>query len=304
MVWLKEVCDLAVASGIGPPAGSVPEVRQGSRDVTPRGRQNAAMTTGGPRRVSAFDLAMLIIAAFSVGLLVYVTFFPHSDATAHRIFVIDTSVCALFAVEFLWRWRKHGWDKKFPLHNWFEILGMIPIAHPALRGFRLLRVIVVLVRLARTADRAFGEQFTQRLVERLSRPIVLAIKKPITIAVLDEVVKVVETGNYPQNLARSLGENQAMLRSIITEKLKNDPQAGRLSRLPFHDEIVHSVVDTTMRVILEVLIDPRIDEFFAHVVRENREQIRLAVQLGLNEQEDDDELAAQLPTPPQHQLLK
>jgi hypothetical protein len=95
-----------------------------------------------------------------------------------------------------------------------------------------------------------------------------------------------------------------MLRSIITEKLKNDPQAGRLSRLPFHDEIVHSVVDTTMRVILEVLIDPRIDEFFAHVVRENREQIRLAVQLGLNEQEDDDALAAQLPTPPQHQLLK
>jgi len=247
---------------------------------------------------------MLVLAAFSVGLLVYVTLFPHSDATAHRIFIIDTSVCGLFAVEFLWRWRKRGWDKKFPLRNWFEILGMIPIAHPALRGFRLLRVIVVVVRLARTADRAFGEQFTQRLVERLSRPIVLAIKKPITIAVLDEVVKVVETGNYPQNLARSLGENQVMLRSIITEKLKNDPQAGRLSRLPFHDEIVHSVVDTTMRVILEVLIDPRIDEFFAHVVRENREQIRLAVQLGLNEREDDEELATQLPTPPQHQLLK
>jgi voltage-gated potassium channel len=75
---------------------------------------------------------------------------------------------------------------------------MIPIAHPALRGFRLLRIVVF--RLARTADRAFGE----RLVERLSRPIVLAVKKPITIAVLDEVVKVVETGNYPQNLAARL----------------------------------------------------------------------------------------------------
>jgi voltage-gated potassium channel len=262
------------------------------------------MTTGGSRRISALDLAMLVLAVFSVGLLVYVTFFPHSADTAHWIFIIDTCVCGVFALEFLWRWRKARWDKKFPLRNWFEILGMIPIAHPALRGFRLLRVIVVVVRLARTADRAFGERFTQRLVERLSRPIVLAIKKPITIAVLDEVVKVVETGNYPQNLARSLGENKAMLRQIITEKVKNDPQAGRLSKLPFHDEIVHSVVDTTMRVVLEVLIDPRIDEFFAHVVRENREQIRLAVQLGLNEKEDDEELARQLPTPPQHQLLK
>jgi len=261
------------------------------------------MTTREQRRVNPLDLVMLALAVFSVGLLAYVTFFPHSEETAHRVFVIDTTVCGIFALEFLWRWRRNGWEKRFPLRNWYEILGMIPIAHPALRGFRLLRIIVVLVRLARTADRAFGERFTQRLVERLSRPIVLAIKKPITIAVLDEVVKVLETGNYPQNLARSLGENQTLLRGIIAEKLKNDPQAGRLSKLPFHDEVVRSVIDTAMRVILEVLTDPRIDEFFAHVVRENREQIRSAVQLGLNEREDDEELAAQLPTRPQHQLM-
>ncbi|MGY6655792.1 ion transporter [Amycolatopsis sp. TRM77291] len=261
------------------------------------------MTTREQRRVNPLDLVMLVLAVFSVGLLAYVTFFPHSEETAHRVFVIDTTVCGIFALEFLWRWRRSGWEKRFPLRNWYEILGMIPIAHPALRGFRLLRIIVVLVRLARTADRAFGERFTQRLVERLSRPIVLAIKKPITIAVLDEVVKVLETGNYPQNLARSLGENQTLLRGIIAEKLKNDRQAGRLSKLPFHDEVVRSVIDTAMRVILEVLTDPRIDEFFAHVVRENREQIRSAVQLGLNEREDDEELASQLPTKPQHQLM-
>ncbi|HET6286299.1 MAG TPA: ion transporter [Amycolatopsis sp.] len=261
------------------------------------------MTTREQRRVKPLDLVMLVLAVFSVGLLAYVTFFPHSEETAHRVFIIDIVVCGIFALEFLWRWRRTGWEKRFPLRNWYEILGMIPIAHPALRGFRLLRIVVVLVRLARTADRAFGERFTQRLVERLSRPIVLAIKKPITIAVLDEVVKVLETGNYPQNLARSLGENQSLLRAIIAEKLKNDPQAGRLSKLPFHDEVVRSVIDTAMRVILEVLTDPRTDEFFAHVVRENREQIRSAVQLGLSERADDEELAAQLPTRPQHQLM-
>lgn len=255
------------------------------------------------RRPSPLDIAMLVLAVFSVGLLVYVTFFPHSNATAHRVFVVDTVICGIFFLEFLWRWRKQGWSKRFPLVNWYEILGMIPIAHPALRGFRLLRVIAVLVRLARTADRAFGELFTQRLIERLSRPIVLAIKKPITIAVMDEVVKVVETGNYPENLARSLGENQEMLRGVIAEKLKADRQAGRLSRLPFHDEVVRSILDTSMRVILEVLTDPRIDEFFAEVVRENREQIRQAVQLGLHETEDED-LESNLPTVPQRTLLR
>jgi voltage-gated potassium channel len=266
-------------------------------------RMTTGTTTYGPaprHRVSPLDVAMLLLAIVSVGLLGYVTFFPHSPQTAHRIFVADTVVCGVFAAEFLYRWHRQGWTARFPLRNWYEILGMIPIAHPALRGFRLLRVVVVVIRLARTADRAFGELFTQRLIERWSRPIVLAIKKPITVAVLDEVVKVVETGNYPQNLARSLGENREMLRSIVTEKLKNDPQTGRLARLPFHDEIVRSIVDTVMRVTLEVLVDPRIDEFFAHVVRENREQIRQAVQLGLSEtQGDEEELAKELPAPPQ-----
>ncbi|GAA4660353.1 hypothetical protein GCM10023214_60370 [Amycolatopsis dongchuanensis] len=238
--------------------------------------------------MSPLDLAMLALAIVSVGLLAYVTFFPHPAEVAHWVFVADTAICGIFLVEFLLRWRRSRWDRRFPLRNWYEVLGMIPIAHPALRGFRLLRVVVVLVRLARTADRAFGELFTQRLVERLSRPIVLAIKKPITVAVMDEVVKVVETGSYPENLARSLGEHQEMLRAIITEKLKADRQAGRLSRLPFHDEIVGTVLDTTMRVILEVLVDPRIDVFFAEVVRENREQIRQAVLLGLHEREDDE----------------
>jgi voltage-gated potassium channel len=252
------------------------------------------------RVATRLDWAMLVLAVVSILPLAYVTFFEHSDATAHVIFVVDTCICAVFAIEFTWRWRKAGWKRSFPLHNWFEILGMIPIAHPALRSFRLIRIVVVLVRLGRAADRAFGEEFTYRLVERLSRPIVLAIKKPITIAVLDEVVKVVETGNYPRNLARSLDGNREELRAIVTEKMRADRQAGMLRRLPFHDEIVESVVDTAMRVILEVLLDPRIDAFFAHVVRENRLQIRQAVEQGLNERQT--ELVEELETKTGEQL--
>jgi len=255
----------------------------------------------GTRRVGITfdDLAMLILAIVSVGLVVYVTFFPHSDETAHWIFVVDTSICGVFLIEFLWRWRRAGWEKWFPLRNWYEVLGMIPIAHPALRGFRLLRVVIVLVRLARTADRAFGAKYTQRLIERISLPLVQAIKKPITVAVMDEVVKVIEVGHYPMNLARSLEENQVLLRTIISEKLREDPQTGRLSRLPFHDEVVRSVVDTSMRLILDVLTDPRVDHFFAEVVRENREQIRKAIQEGVHQRDEpEDELQKEQPVMP------
>lgn len=243
--------------------------------------------TAGWRANSVVDIAMLSLAALSVGLLLYITFFEVSRDVAETVVVVDTSICGVFAIEFLWRWRGAGWERRFPLRGWYEILGMIPIAHPALRSFRLLRVVVIVMRLARTADRAFGERMVQRFIERFSRPIVLAIKKPITIAVLDEVVDVLETGHYPGNLARSLGANRELLREIVTEKVRNDPQAGSLSRLPFHDEIVGSVVDTTIRVILDVLTDERIDQFFAEVVKENREQIREAVRLGLHADDED-----------------
>lgn len=243
--------------------------------------------TAAPRRTSTLDIAMLVLAVFSLGLLCYATFFDTTHETAHAVFVIDTAICGVFFAEFLWRWRENSWNRRFPLESWYEILGMIPVAHPALRGFRLLRVVVLLMRLARTADRAFGERITQRVIERFSRPIVLAIKKPITVAVLDEVVKVVETGHYPENVARSLGEHSEVLCEIVTEKLKNDQQVGRIKHLPFHDEIVKSIVDTTIRVILDVLNDERTDRFFTEVVRENRDQIRRSVQLGLHETEPE-----------------
>lgn len=249
----------------------------------------SSVAESGQRRVGLNDIAMLTLAVVSLGLLIYVTFFQHPEWMGYWAFVIDTAICGIFLIEFLFRWRRCGWERKFPLRNWYEILGMIPMAHPALRGFRLIRVVVLVVRLARTADRTFGERFTQRFVERLSRPIVTAIKKPVTVAVLDEVVRVLQAGHYPRNIARSLNEDQATLRAIVVEKLKEDPQAGRLSALPFHDEIVRSVVDTVMRVTLDVLHDPRTDQFVNDVVRENSQQIREAVRDGHAEEEPSTE---------------
>ncbi|HVW43202.1 MAG TPA: ion transporter [Amycolatopsis sp.] len=241
-----------------------------------------------PGNVRADDYIMLALALVSVGLLGYLLLSPTPYSTAIWIFVADSVVSAIFLGDFLWRWHKRGWSGRFLARNWYELFAMLPVAHPALLGHRFVEVVLLVVRMGRAADRALGEQFTYRLVDKLSEPIVRAIKKPVTIAVLDEVVKVLETGNYPENLAKSLNANKDELRAIITEKVSDDPQLARLKRLPFHGEVVRGAVDTSFRVLLEVLLDPRIDAFFSAVVRDNREQIRRAVQLGLNETESED----------------
>lgn len=236
-----------------------------------------------PGNVHADDWIMLVLAAGSVGLLGFMLLSPPTYDVGIRIFYADCAICGIFLLEFLWRWRRRGWQRRFLARSWYELLAMIPVAHPAMVGHRFVVVVLLLVRIGRAADRAVGEQFFHRLADKLADPIVRAIKKPVTVAVIDEVVAVLETGNYPENLAKSLTENKAELRMIISEKLSEDPQLGRLKLVPYYDDIVHTVVDTVFRVVLEVLQDPRIDEFFSSVVRDNRTQIRRAVVLGLNE---------------------
>src|SRR5690625_2891710 len=151
---------------------------------------------------------------------------------------------------------------------------MIPLSHPALRSFRLLRVVVVVARVARATDRTAGNRLSQRLLTKLLSPVVEQIKHPITLAVLGEVSTVLRSGNYTHNIGRALEQNQDELRAMILEKVKEDRRIGRLSIIPFHDRVVESTTDTSMRVILAVLDDPRTDELVGDMLRENLLQIR------------------------------
>lgn len=232
------------------------------------------------RRIDTLDWLMLALAVTSVVLLAWESWGGVDAAQRALIVRIDLAICAIFAAEFLWRWRREAWRRDYLWRNWYEILGMIPVATPALRAFRLfriVRIVLLLARFGRAADRALGDEFTYRLVNRFRDTIVDSISGAVTIRVLDEVADVLGRGTYTRNVSRALAENQRELRGMVLEKLRLDPKAGRLSRLPFYTDIVESVIDAAMRVMEEMLNDPRTDELVADVLRENLTQIRAAV---------------------------
>lgn len=242
------------------------------------------------RPLDFVDVVMLILAVFSVGLLLYVTLINDKYENDTWVFVVDTTICGIFLVEFIWRWRGTGWQRSYPFTHWYEVLGMIPIAHPALRGLRLLRVIVIVVRVTRLVYRVFGDKVADRVVDQLTEPIYEAIKKPIILLVVDEVVKVVEVNNIPGAIAQALRENSDELEALVLEKLNSDKVTGNLKLLPFSNRIVAAMIDTTMRVILEVLADPRVDDFVTDVVKENQERIRNRILADLDDSDPIGEL--------------
>ena len=97
-------------------------------------------------------------------------------------------------------------------------------------------------------------------------------------AVLDEVAGVLRTGHYTKNVSAALYENRVELREMIIEKVMADPTAARsIGLLPFHERLVEEITEAALRIVMQVLADPRTDELVSDVLRDNFDQIRQAV---------------------------
>ena len=119
-----------------------------------------------------------------------------------------------------------------------------------------------------------------RVVERasgLAERVLALVKRPLTIVVLDEVAAVLQTGHYTRNVSEALKENHDELKALVAEKVRHDPNVRLIGRLPGYDMIVNEVSETTLRVLIEMLDDPRTDELINDLLRNNLEQIRQAV---------------------------
>jgi hypothetical protein len=103
------------------------------------------------------------------------------------------------------------------------------------------------------------------------------VKRPLTIVVLDEVAAVIQTGHYTKNISDALVENHDDLKRLVAEKVSHDPNVRLIGRLPGYDRVVSEVTETTLRVLIEMLDDPRMDELISDLIRNNVEQIKQAV---------------------------
>lgn len=130
--------------------------------------------------------------------------------------------------------------------------------------------------------RGLREPFVVRMINRASDRVVDSVKRPLTVAVLDEVASVLQVGHYTRNIAAALEENRNEIKAMVAEKIKGDPTAGRINFVPFHDRIIEEASETTLRVILEVLADPRTDELVADMLRDNITQIKQAVRESID----------------------
>jgi hypothetical protein len=122
-----------------------------------------------------------------------------------------------------------------------------------------------------------------RRINRLRDRLVAIIKRPITIMVLDEVADVIQTGHYTRNISDALIENHDELKRLVAEKVRQDPNVKLVGRIPGYDAVISEVTETTLRVLIAMLDDPRMDEVVSDLLRNNLRQIKQAVRARQHE---------------------
>ena len=116
-----------------------------------------------------------------------------------------------------------------------------------------------------------------RLWSKVAEKAFIAVRRPLTIVVLDEVAAVIQTGHYTQNISDAIIENYDEIKDLVAEKVSEDRNTKLVQRLPGYDTIVAESTEMVLRVTIKMLADPRTDELVRDALRNNVQQIRKAV---------------------------
>lgn len=209
---------------------------------------------------------------------------PHHAVLRQAIYNTDLAISALLGLGILWRWMRFRIGRRYLRARLWEIPALFPFIVPVFGHWQIVLWLVLACRVARVVDRTdsyFGDKIIAALIEHFSAPIVDAIKKPITIAVMDEVIDVLRVGTYALNVRDALDENHEEIEQMVRDLVHNDPATKKFKYVPFHDEILKMIADTSLRIVNGALADPRTTEIIEDAIRNSAEQIRYALHHGV-----------------------
>jgi hypothetical protein len=153
--------------------------------------------------------------------------------------VLDLPFLILFWIEFCVRWilavRRRTYSRWyfFPIFNWYDVLGLIPVA--VFRPFRLLRAVSMYMRLRRSELSNVGKDIFTRTVLYFSNIITEEVSDRVALRILSEFHEEIEQGTHSR-IAQSVieprvGEIEDVIAAQIRQTLTNPETLDRLRDL-------------------------------------------------------------------------
>ena len=94
-------------------------------------------------KLNYFNLLMLVLSLYILGSFLIDTIFVLSKETSRLLNYIDNTVCFVFLIDFIIRFRAAPNKWKFMQWGWIDLISIIPVID-YFRAARLLRIITLL----------------------------------------------------------------------------------------------------------------------------------------------------------------
>ncbi len=221
--------------------------------------------------ITFIDIFMITLAAISVILLLLEYIFPLTPLQKQIIIYADLGIVAIFIAEFVYNIRKSESKLDYAIERWYEIIGMIPAAHPLLRGFRLFRIFRIFViasRFLRTINLTFGENILFRIIGKYKNIIVEELYQMMTVRALDMIEEITSKTDYTQSVQKVIERRQDDINTMVKEKMDKYTQPEWLTGTFFYRKLRDQSSDLVTRVVIDTLEDKKTNEILSDVLKE------------------------------------
>jgi hypothetical protein len=169
---------------------------------------------------------------------------------ADHFWMIDLPFLILFWIEFLARWylalrrRTHAKWFFFPIFNWYDLLGLIPLGY--FRIFRLLRAVSMYMRLRRSELTNVGQDLFSRTVAYVSNIITEEVSDRVALRILSELHEEISDGTHTRIVRATVEPRLVEIRQIL---------AGQIRGI-----LTDPITLANLRSLLELNLDAAVEE--------------------------------------------
>jgi hypothetical protein len=173
-----------------------------------------------------------------------------SGRLTDHFWLIDLPFLTLFWIEFLARWylalrrRTHAKWFFFPIFNWYDLLGLIPVGY--FRIFRLLRAVSMYMRLRRSELSSVGQDVVSRAVAYVSNIITEEVSDRVALRILSELHDEIADGTHTRIVRATVEPRLAEVREVM---------AGQIRQV-----LTDPATLANLRSLLQLNLDAAVDE--------------------------------------------
>ncbi len=226
------------------------------------------------------DWVMLTIAVIDILALiardVYGSFIP---PLADRIIVgADLAIIAIFAIEFLAEMRRASSKLGYTRTHWYELVGMVPIAHWGFRMFRLVRLLRIYV--VKTyppevrPERDWSHALVRGMIIHYRNVLLEEITDPIVLTSINVIEGPLVRARFAHTIGDTLEERRVNIQTVVEDAIRQTRGVGHILSTRYGRQLVETITDNVLENVVQTLRSEELNEVISESIQDVLNEVR------------------------------